>query len=164
MGKVFVRVAAAAGASAAAAFVFTGCSANSTQPTGTGPTTAPPASIPPASTSPVSSSPVSTSPVNTPPARAFGADGTYTGDPIQTPHGAVQVEIVVTNQRISDIHIVQCPSDVQHSISICQQATPVLIARSLDAQSANIDSVSGATFTSQGYKQSLQSAIDKAQQ
>ena len=94
--------------------------------------------------------------------RGTGADGTYTGDAVKTPHGNVQVEIVVAGHRITDIHVVQCPSDAQHSIDICQQAVPTLVSESLDAQSAKVDAVSGATYTSAGYKQSLQSAIDNA--
>jgi len=86
------------------------------------------------------------------------------GDASQNPRGTVQVEIVVTNQRISDIHIVQCPSDAQRSKQICTNDVPVLVSRSLSAQSADIDAVSGATFTSNSYKQSLQSAIDQAGQ
>jgi len=151
MAKVLARVAAAAGASAATALAMAGCSATPSQ------TASPERTI-------HITGPATTPAVSNSPSRPLGADGTYTGDAIQTPHGMVQVEIVVTNQRITDIHVVQCPSDLQHSIDLCQQATPLLISRSLDAQSANIDSVSGATFTSQGYKQSLQSAIDKAQQ
>ena len=163
MATVFVRVAAVAGASVAAAFVLTGCGVSSDQPAGTGPTTASPVSTPPVSTPPVSTTPAPTPPISTALSSALWTDGTYTGDPIQTPHGAVQVEIVVTNQRISDIHVIQCPSDAPQSILRCQQAVPVLIDRSLAAQSADIDSVSGATFTSRGYKQSLQSAIDQAE-
>jgi len=86
------------------------------------------------------------------------------GDASTNPRGIVQVEIVVANQRISDIHIVQCPSDAQRSEQICTKDVPVLVSRSLAAQSANIDAVSGATFTSNSYKQSLQSAIDQAAQ
>ncbi|MCL2489517.1 MAG: FMN-binding protein [Propionibacteriaceae bacterium] len=140
MKHLLVRV--AAGASVAVVGVLGGCSASA------GPT------------SPTTSSvPELTSPTIP---RGTGADGTYTGDAVKTPHGNVQVEIVVADRQITDIHVVQCPSDAQRSKDICQQAVPTLVSESLDAQSANVDAVSGATYTSAGYKQSLQSAIDNS--
>ena len=91
-----------------------------------------------------------------------GASGTFTGDSVRTPYGPVQVEITVAGGQISDIRTVQCPTATPRDQMICQQAVPYLVQESLAAQSANVNSVSGATYTSQGYEQSLQSAIDKA--
>lgn len=88
--------------------------------------------------------------------------GTYTGTPSGTPYGVVQVQIKVTNGRITDVIALQMPSDSQRSRDLSAQAGPQLRQEALSAQSANIDGVSGATYTSNGYKQSLQAAIDQA--
>jgi len=119
--------------------------------------------------------PAAQAPGNQPPANAAsnpstqapavtggGASGTFTGDSVRTPYGPVQVEITVAGGQISDIRTVQCPTATPRDQMICQQAVPYLVQESLAAQSANVNSVSGATYTSQGYEQSLQSAIDKA--
>jgi len=97
-----------------------------------------------------------------PAATGSGASGTFTGDSVRTPYGPVQVEITVTGGQISDIRTVQCPTATPRDQMICQQAVPYLVQESLAAQSANVNSISGATYTSEGYMQSLQSAIDKA--
>ncbi|MCU1399451.1 MAG: FMN-binding protein [Acidimicrobiales bacterium] len=91
------------------------------------------------------------------------ADGTYTGATATNKWGPVQVEITVTNGQITEVVAVQTPTDDRKSISINASATPTLASEVLTAQSANIDTVSGATYTSDSYKASLQSAIDLAQ-
>lgn len=87
---------------------------------------------------------------------------TITGDVAQTRWGAVQVEITVAGGRITAARTVQVPSGNDRDDEINQVAVPILDAAVLDVQSARIDTVSGATVTSDGYKQSLQSAIDQA--
>ena len=91
-----------------------------------------------------------------------GTTGTYTGTAIQTRYGAVQVQVTLASGRITAVTTLQAPSSDQHSASISAAATPVLASEALAAQSAKIDTVSGATFTSQGYVGSLQSALDQA--
>jgi uncharacterized protein with FMN-binding domain len=86
--------------------------------------------------------------------------GTFTGSPFSTPYGNVQVQIKVTDGRIMDVVALQLPSDNQRSQELSSQAGPQLRQEALDAQSADIDTVSGATYTSDGYRQSLQAAID----
>ena len=88
--------------------------------------------------------------------------GTFTGPAESTPYGDVQVQIKVANGRITDVLAPQLPSDNRRSRQISAQAGPQLRQEALDAQSANIDDVSGATYTSDSYKQSLQAAIDQA--
>ena len=106
--------------------------------------------------------PVAT-PSPTPPCPATNLhDGTFTGAAATTPRGPLQVEIEVTDGRISDIRVPVYPTDVPMSETINKDAVPTLIERGLAAQCAVVDTVSGATYTSQGYRQSLQSAIDKA--
>ncbi|MFJ5895302.1 FMN-binding protein [Streptomyces sp. NPDC093064] len=86
---------------------------------------------------------------------------TVTGEAAQTDYGPVQVRITVSNGRISKAEAVQAP---QGGLSgqKSEQAVPRLNQETVTAQSANIDTVSGATYTSGGYKKSLQSALDKA--
>lgn len=74
----------------------------------------------------------------------------------------IQVEVVVSGGKISDIKLLEDADDDQHSAQVDDYAVPILRSEALTAQSANIDVVSGATYTSQSYTQSLQSAIDRA--
>ncbi|MGW3107321.1 FMN-binding protein, partial [Streptomyces sp. NPDC001100] len=87
---------------------------------------------------------------------------TVTGDTVQTRWGPVQVKITVKNGKITDVTAVQYPSDNPRDQEINSYALPQLKSEALAAQSASIDTVSGATYTSDGYRQSLQSALDSA--
>ena len=87
---------------------------------------------------------------------------TVTGDTAQTQWGPVQVRITVKNGKITDVTAVQSPSDNPRDQEINSYALPELRREVLAAQSAKIDTVSGATYTSDGYRQSLQSALDSA--
>ena len=90
------------------------------------------------------------------------ADGTFTGQAVDTRYGAVQVAITVSGGQITDVSVPQYPNTERRDEEINAQAIPVLISETESAQSAQIDMVSGATFTSDGYTRSLQSAIDQA--
>jgi uncharacterized protein with FMN-binding domain len=87
---------------------------------------------------------------------------TYTGEVADTRWGPVQVRITVTDGRITAAETTQVPSDNPRDQEINSYAVPVLNQEAVQAQSARIDAVSGATVTSDGYIQSLQSAIDQA--
>ncbi|MFD9461712.1 FMN-binding protein [Streptomyces sp. NPDC060027] len=87
---------------------------------------------------------------------------TVTGDTVQTRWGPVQVRITLKNGRITEVTAVAYPSENPRDQEINSYAIPQLRREALAAQSAGIDSVSGATYTSDGYKQSLQSALDSA--
>ena len=87
---------------------------------------------------------------------------TVTGDVAQTQWGPVQVALTVSAGQITDVQVVQYPSGNPKDEQINGYALPVLIQETLDGQSASIDMVSGATVTSVGYQQSLQSALDQA--
>lgn len=89
-------------------------------------------------------------------------DGTYTGGAANTRYGAVQVQITVSGGVITDVQVPQYPNSNREDQQINARALPTLIAETTQAQSAQIDMVSGATYTSQGYMASLQSAIDQA--
>ncbi|WP_312677777.1 FMN-binding protein [Microbacterium sp.] len=100
----------------------------------------------------------------TPAQNASGlTDGTYTGDATGTRYGAVQVQITVSGGVITDVQVPQYPGGDRRNVAINARAVPILVSETLDAQSADISMVSGATFTSNGYLTSLQSAIDQAQ-
>jgi uncharacterized protein with FMN-binding domain len=87
---------------------------------------------------------------------------TYTGDSVDTRWGPVQVQITVTNGKITAAEAVVYPTENGRDVEINSYAVPALNDEAVQAQSASIDMVSGATVTSEGYLSSLQSAIDKA--
>jgi len=86
---------------------------------------------------------------------------TVTGSLISTRYGPVQVQVTITNRKITAISAVALPSGGRSGM-ISSYAAPILTSEALSAQSANIDLVSGATYTSTGYEKSLQAALDKA--
>ncbi len=90
-------------------------------------------------------------------------DGTYTGQSASTRFGPVQVALTVSGGQITAVDVVDYPDSNSRDRQINERAIPQLVSETLDAQSADIDMVSGATYTSDGYLQSLQSAIDQAQ-
>jgi uncharacterized protein with FMN-binding domain len=87
---------------------------------------------------------------------------TATGDTVQTRWGPVQVRVTVKGGKLTDVTAVQYPQDNPRDQEINSYALPQLRREALTAQSAEIDTVSGATYTSDGYRQSLQSALDAA--
>jgi len=93
---------------------------------------------------------------------AAKASSTVTGDVAQTRWGPVQVEVSVASGKVTEVQVVEYPSDNPRDAEINSYALPILIKETISAQSANIDMVSGATVTSGGYIQSLQSALDQA--
>ncbi|MEV1246691.1 FMN-binding protein [Nonomuraea sp. NPDC050022] len=90
------------------------------------------------------------------------ASRTVDGDAVDTRWGPVQVQISVAGGKISSVEVLQSPNGNRRDIEINNRALPILHDEAMSAQSAQIDSVSGATYTSDGYTQSLQSAIDRA--
>lgn len=93
---------------------------------------------------------------------AAGASATYVGDEVTTPFGVVQVKITVADGTITAAEAVQVPMRDRHDQMINSRAVPVYNSEAVDAQSAEIDAVSGATVTWEAYTESLQSAIDQA--
>ena len=81
---------------------------------------------------------------------------------MSTRFGDVQVEITVEDGKVTDAQVTQVPWNDHKDQEINSYAVPILNSEAVEAQSADIDMVSGATFTSQGYIGSLQSAIDQA--
>jgi uncharacterized protein with FMN-binding domain len=89
---------------------------------------------------------------------------TVTGALVQTQYGNVQVRVTLRGNRLTDVRAVHLTDSSSTSVQISASAAPMLREEALSAQSANIDLVSGATYTSEGYKASLQAALDAAHQ
>ncbi|MES5819789.1 FMN-binding protein [Streptomyces sp. RG80] len=87
---------------------------------------------------------------------------TLTGDSVQTRYGPVQVRITLRNGKLTDVTALTYPQENPRDQQISAYAVPQLTREALSAQGADIDTVSGATYTSDGYRQSLQSALDSA--
>jgi uncharacterized protein with FMN-binding domain len=90
------------------------------------------------------------------------ASGTFTGAVASTRWGPVQVQITVANGKITKVSVPEYPNNNNRDQQINARALPVLVQETISAQSAHIDMVSGGTVTSEGYVESLQSALDKA--
>jgi uncharacterized protein with FMN-binding domain len=88
--------------------------------------------------------------------------GTVTGTPADTRWGPVQVKVTLAAGRITAVDVVEEPDSNGRDQEINADAVPQLVSETITAQSAQIDMVSGATYTSQGYVTSLQSALDQA--
>jgi uncharacterized protein with FMN-binding domain len=108
------------------------------------------------------SSSASSTPSPTPSSSSGLKDGTYTGQDYPNQFGDVQVKVVISGGKITDVQPIQLPYDRQRSAEISQYAAPQLHDEVIQQQSANIDYLSGATYTSYSYAQSVQSALDQA--
>ncbi|WP_246280874.1 FMN-binding protein [Cellulomonas humilata] len=86
---------------------------------------------------------------------------TVVGSSVQTRYGPVQVSVTFAAGQITDVQVLQVPGGHHESVQINARATPILAQEVVDAQSAQIDTVSGATYTSEAYAESVQSAIDQ---
>jgi uncharacterized protein with FMN-binding domain len=87
--------------------------------------------------------------------------GTATGDAISTQYGSAQVRVTVSKGKITKIEALQLQGPDPRSVEISSSAAPILQQEALTKQTAGVDAVSGATFTSASYTQSLQSGLDK---
>jgi uncharacterized protein with FMN-binding domain len=125
-----------------------------------------PAAIAPGTSGSSSSSSSSATPSATPSAASPSTSSstaakTVTGTSVDTRWGPVQVKITAVNGKITSAQAVDYPQNNSRDQEINSVAIPQLQQETINASSANIDMVSGATYTSQGYIQSLQSALDK---
>ena len=121
-------------------------------------TTTPAAAAPP----PDTAGPTTPRTNPTPTTRPSGRTGTFDGQTYYNQYGPVQVRLTMQSGHITAVTALQMPYEHSRSAYISQQAEPYLRQEALQAQSAQIDLVSGATYTSEGYAQSLQSALDRA--
>ena len=121
--------------------------------------TATPSGAPPSG----GASPTPTATATATPRPASGLkSGSFTGQSYANPYGNVQVQVVISGGKITSVKTIQYPNGHQQSVFINSQALPLLEQEVLNAQSAQINIIGGATFTSQGYAQSVQSALDAA--
>ena len=126
------------------------------------PTAPPPprATEPPAPT--VAPQPTAAPPTQAPIAQGGYKDGEYAGPVTDAYFGMVQVKAVIQAGKIADVQFLQYPNDRRTSIRINNIAMPYLITEALQAQSAEVDIISGATLTSEAFAESLQSALATA--
>ncbi len=89
-------------------------------------------------------------------------DGTYTGPNVNAFYGLVQVQTTIRNGKIADVQFVKYPNDRRTSVRINNFAVPYLQDEAVQAQSANVDFISGATLTSEAFAKSLQAALNSA--
>ena len=134
---------------------------------GSGSNSSPSTSAAPATTAPAagnSQSSSSAAPKSAPSTPSTSNTGTkvVTGAAADTRYGPVQLQVTFSGKKITNINVLQYPTESFRDQQINSYALPILNQEAMSAQSANIDVVSGATYTSDGYAQSLQSAIDKA--
>src|SRR4051794_27751797 len=111
---------------------------------------------------PTTTAPTSSSSTPTTAAAGSTAVAGFDGRVVETRYGPVQVQAQVSNGKLVDVAVVQYPNEDGKSVRINSRALPTLRTEALSAQSANVDTVSGATYTSDGYARSLQSALDEA--
>ncbi len=115
------------------------------------------------STSTTKSTPTtsSTTTTNSTPSSQY-KDGTYTGSVANAYYGNVQVRAIITNGKITTIDFLQSPAENPNSIYVNQQADPYLKQEAIQAQSSKVSIITGATFTSQAFTQSLANALSQA--
>lgn len=95
-------------------------------------------------------------------ASAAAVAKSYVGSAITTRYGTVQVKVTVKNGKITNVAFIQLTADDPRSQQINSDAGPQLLQETLTNQSSQVDTISGASYTSDGYRQSLQSALDQA--
>jgi uncharacterized protein with FMN-binding domain len=111
---------------------------------------------------PAALAPQHTGPPPSPTGSGGTRNGTVTGQVVQTKYGPVQVAAVLSDGRLTGVKVLQTPSGNGRDRQIAAHAVPQLTREALAAHSAHIAAVSGASYTSEGYRQSLQSALDAA--
>lgn len=89
-------------------------------------------------------------------------NGSYTGSVADAFYGNIQVKAIIRGGQISDVQFLQYPNDRSTSIEINSQAMPLLTQEAIQAQSAQVDGVSGASQTSRAFIESLQNALNQA--
>lgn len=103
-----------------------------------------------------------TSTGSTPNGAAAKAAGTYTGTAVETRFGTVQVQVTIKAGAITDVTALHLTDQEQRSVQISARAAPLLRSEVMSAQSANVQTIGGATYTSEAYLTSLQAALDAA--
>ena len=91
-------------------------------------------------------------------------DGTYVGSEANAFYGFIRVKATISGGKLTDVVFLEYPNDRGNSVEINSQAMPYLRQEAIQAQSAHVNTVTGATDTSQAFIQSLSDALSKAQQ
>lgn len=102
------------------------------------------------------------SPTSAPTSQGQYRNGTYTGSVADAFYGNVQVKVTIAGGKITNVQFLAYPNDRSTSVRINSLATPQLASQAIQAQSANVDGVSGASATSEAFRQSLASALAQA--
>jgi uncharacterized protein with FMN-binding domain len=89
-------------------------------------------------------------------------DGNYTGSSQSTPYGDVQVAVVISGGKITDVNFLRMPDSEGHSQEVTIGSKPLLEKQTLRNQNSQVDFITGATSTSEAYEQSLQAALNRA--
>lgn len=131
-------------------------STDNTTPAPTPTPTSTPSSTPTPSPTPTPSTPT------TKPRGQYSKDGSFTGSVEDAFYGNIQVKAVIKNGFITDVVFLQYPNDNRTSQRINSQAMPLLTQEAIQAQSAQVDGVSGASDSSPAFARSLQTALQKA--
>ena len=101
-------------------------------------------------------------PAPAPKPKGLYTDGTYTGDQVDVNYGIVQVQAVISGGKLTDVVFLSYPNDRPESLRKSNRAMPILIQEAIQAQSAQVDAATGASYTSAGFTQSLTSALTQA--
>lgn len=89
-------------------------------------------------------------------------DGIWTGSVVQTNWGPIEIQITVAGGKINDVVALQYPTSRSRSLQISRYSLPIFEEQVISRQTANIDSVSGATQTARGFRQAVQTAMQRA--
>jgi uncharacterized protein with FMN-binding domain len=145
-------------------YILTSLSTNSSAPAENNPMPASQdrAPVKNAPAAPSVSQPIKSEIIKTPAKSGLYSDGKYIGGSADAYYGNVQIEAIISGGRISDVVFLNYPQDMMHSVAINSYAMPILKAEAIQAQSAQVDTVSGATETSDAFIKSLSSALTQA--
>jgi uncharacterized protein with FMN-binding domain len=89
-------------------------------------------------------------------------DGTYSGSAVDAYYGTVQVQAIISGSRIADVRFLSYPNDRMHSVQVNQYAMPILTQEAIQVQNAQVNAVSGASYTSAAFVESLAAALSQA--
>ncbi|MBY0376744.1 FMN-binding protein [Patescibacteria group bacterium] len=103
-----------------------------------------------------------TTPVVAPKTNIKWKDGIYVGNSVDAYYGSVQVEVVISKDILEKVTFLSYPNDQATSREKSSRAIPILTSEAIKSQSAYVDSVSGVSYTSQAFKESLASALNQA--
>lgn len=164
LGSIFASTAVLVVGWQAGAAVIGSTATSTSQPVASGTTASTPTTT--TATTPTTPTTPTTSPTSTPAATApettGAADGTYTGSSVNTRFGSVQVSVTIASGAITDVTALHLTNDDGRSVQISNRAAPILHDEVVASQSASVSNVSGATYTSDAYLTSVQSALDQA--